>query len=742
MTSPHRNNPTEPISLSNAPFLWGNIALIAGVPWLMALSMAGLAVGDPVFPEWFEIFLLGFPAIALVTWVQWQQPISPFSLWFVSKPVQNLSDRDRRILTLLKQRRNGWYTTGWIAAAVALLMSAVFCKIYIAAPLAQEIAPFPTGLRLLGVVWAEIFFLLSNILLQSGVSALRIKLTDESELLGLQPFAVEKIKNSFTTIGWQSPQLLKFFAEEAIVPQDPTQSQSAIIPELQGSPNPEKSEPDDAVAITENIDKNIENIADLTSEPAIKPEIEPVIESEIEPVIEPEIKPVIESEIEPVIESENAVSIDIEEPLESERVITLDDDKLEEPELAPTTLERSEPIAGINLNLDLNLDLNLETQIAKEIAELENSNPVEENIIEVVLEDREIITESNVPDPELVEVIEEAEIEIELTEEIIYSEEIIHSEELLSVELLADVQVETFLSQPEVEEFENQEPAETEFKQVRSIEKTIDINIDIDEQKDVLNSDSSEIEGIETSWQSTVQEIAAESLVEVNLETEDLEDLVLDTEILNEPVVIKDVPVVTKDDEESTQALNIQELNIVDSELVNSELIDSEIVEAKGFDDELDELIAFNDYVENILQEYLGDAWQETDAISEETANESLNLNIESDAEAIAKDIAKNNVEIVANDLDATMNDIDANTTEIPAKSEAQTTKDPKYLVQEFLVDKFLARLEELNNGEKVTNKSASEPPESPKVETNDNTDEFADLEALLDDRPLPKDLE
>ena len=86
MTSPHPSNPTSNISLGNNPFIWGNIALLAVVPWLLALSMAGLAVGDPVFPEWFEIFLLGFPAIALVAWVQWQQPISPFSLWFVAKP--------------------------------------------------------------------------------------------------------------------------------------------------------------------------------------------------------------------------------------------------------------------------------------------------------------------------------------------------------------------------------------------------------------------------------------------------------------------------------------------------------------------------------------------------------------------------------------------------------------------------------------------------------------------------------
>ena len=97
------NDISNNISLSNNPFIWGHLALLAGVPWLLSLSMAGLAVGDPVFPAWFEIILLGFPAIALITWVQWQKPLSPFSLWVVAKPTESLSERDRRVLTLIKQ---------------------------------------------------------------------------------------------------------------------------------------------------------------------------------------------------------------------------------------------------------------------------------------------------------------------------------------------------------------------------------------------------------------------------------------------------------------------------------------------------------------------------------------------------------------------------------------------------------------------------------------------------------------
>jgi hypothetical protein len=211
---------TTPASDRNNPFIWGHIALLMGVPYLLTLSMAGLAVGDPIFPAWFEIFVLGFPAIALTTWVQWQQPFYPFGLWFVTKPSERLSDRDRRFLTLIKQHRNGWYVTGWIAIAVAVLMSVIFSKMYLSAPLAQAIAPFPAGLRFLGILWAEFFFLLSNVLLQAGISALRLQLTADYDLTGLQPYAIAKIKNSFTNIGWRSRQLLKFFEDDQIIQND------------------------------------------------------------------------------------------------------------------------------------------------------------------------------------------------------------------------------------------------------------------------------------------------------------------------------------------------------------------------------------------------------------------------------------------------------------------------------------------------------------------------------------------
>jgi hypothetical protein len=319
MTSSNPSALSGKTSISNHPFIWGNIAFLVGVPWLLALSMAGLAVGDPVFPTWLEISLLGFPAIAAVVWLQWQQPFSPFSLWFLVKPSESLSEDERRVLTLVKQQRNGWYVTGWLVIAVAFVMSAIFCKLYIAAPLAQVIAPFPAGLRLFGIIWAEICFLLSNVLLQSGVSALRIKLTAESEITSLQPFAIEKIRNNFTNIGWQVPQLLKFF-EEALIPeiveekdapQESTSEQNQDV--IEGSQDTEIS---DAVeeSVTEPSQEVVESVESVEEDFEVNNFTEEVVSEEVE----------ISPEVEIQGESNPELSLEISEPI-SEELVSEDD---------------------------------------------------------------------------------------------------------------------------------------------------------------------------------------------------------------------------------------------------------------------------------------------------------------------------------------------------------------------------------------------------------------------------------
>ena len=389
------------ISLRNNPFIWGHIALLAGVPWLLSLSMAGLAVGDPVFPAWFEIILLGFPAIALVTWVQWQKPLSPFSLWVVAKPTESLSEHDRRILTLIKQYSNGWYVTGWIAIAVAALLSVVFCKIYISAPLAQAIAPFPNWLRFLGILWAEFFFLLSNVLLQAGFSALRVQLTPESELLSLQPFAIAKIKNSFTNIAWRSPQLLKFFEDEQIIISPKAEiikqtkeldersefvadesfakdSAFEVVPEISDKKTLEESEEVEVLALVEEENSELEAIA----EPEILDNISHDFNEELDELIAFNIyiENILQNYLEEPLEEVNEVESITEMIATSELVAEIGEEVLASEETLAESIELqpifvSEPEVVVGANIPINVEtiadnlLAIKTEVTEEIPE-------------------------------------------------------------------------------------------------------------------------------------------------------------------------------------------------------------------------------------------------------------------------------------------------------------------------------------------------------------------------------------
>jgi hypothetical protein len=194
----------QPYPISE-PFLWVHASLLAAVPLTLVLSMIGLAVGDPVLPGWLETLLLGLPPIALTVWLQWQKPLSPFSLWFGHKPSDTLSHDQRKILTILKD-----YTTGWIAVVAGIFVYVIFRQMYITAPLAAGIIPFPSALRLVGVLWAEVFMLISCLLWQAGVAAVRILLVSEFEFVNTVPYEVEQIKAGFLTLGKRSPKLLEF----------------------------------------------------------------------------------------------------------------------------------------------------------------------------------------------------------------------------------------------------------------------------------------------------------------------------------------------------------------------------------------------------------------------------------------------------------------------------------------------------------------------------------------------------
>jgi hypothetical protein len=655
MTSPHPSNPTSNISLGNNPFIWGNIALLAVVPWLLALSMAGLAVGDPVFPEWFEIFLLGFPAIALVAWVQWQQPISPFSLWFVAKPSESLNDQERQILTLVKQHSNGWYVTGWIATAVAIVMSAIFCKIYISAPLAQAIAPFPSGLRLFGILWTEIFFLLSNVILQAGISALRIKLTADTELNGLKLFNPEKIKSSFTSVGWKSPQILKFFEEDAISgvsdysPKVEVAKPPLDVNESQEVPDTESIEPNnlitevepDAVSEINAVEDTVcetEAIADITEDLVVKP-LEFVKDSEVEESLDfSEI--IAEPEIETIAQEEC-----IQEPEELEPIGFFAAPEIESLNVIDTSFETEiEPATNTEI-----ADVSLDHDFVEEAEDLEFSEIIaEESLIEAISE------------PEVEQLIEDTQFESNINLEIVQETEGLNQFELIEdeksdIKVLDSTRDQSNLDEEideeakELEAFKIDEEPEltfleipnaspkTRIKENEQADGNLEVSDDILDKQ--ITEDCEELESLESMESSEDEEVADTALTsDSNLSLNFLKksrksvgtpkkqgfgkpikrdiisspDAIEPSESINaiEPDAIANPIIEIESDLDFPVPISelemIQELD----ESPNLEAIATPIeqdleateIKAQDFDNELDEFIAFNTYVENILK--------------------------------------------------------------------------------------------------------------------------------------------
>ncbi len=183
------------------PYLWVHAAGVAAVPLCLVVCLLGLAVGDPLLPVWFELGLVAIVGIAPIVWMQWQKPFYIFSLVAVALKSKQLTDDQRRILTLSKTRRSlVWSGLG------ALAMLVLLRQIYLIAPIAADITPF-SG-RGLGLGVAAIAFLAGNLFLQIPLSVGRVLLASDQDFTATEPFAVEQISQAFSVLGFQVNQVL------------------------------------------------------------------------------------------------------------------------------------------------------------------------------------------------------------------------------------------------------------------------------------------------------------------------------------------------------------------------------------------------------------------------------------------------------------------------------------------------------------------------------------------------------
>ncbi len=194
------------------PFLWIHLAGIAALPLALELVWLGLAVGDPILPIWLELLLLATVGILPVLWMQLTRPFDIFSILILAMKPEQLTQEQRRLLSLFKTKTNSVVT---IAAAVFMLW--VLWQIYRVAPIAATVAPFAPRWRILGLLWAGLAFLVSNLFLQVPLSVAQVLLTSESEFAATEPYPVEKMPQDFTIPGVRVNQILPLAVTESTV---------------------------------------------------------------------------------------------------------------------------------------------------------------------------------------------------------------------------------------------------------------------------------------------------------------------------------------------------------------------------------------------------------------------------------------------------------------------------------------------------------------------------------------------
>jgi hypothetical protein len=213
------------------PYLWVHLAGLATVPLWLELCFLGLAVGDPLLPVWLELALVALVGIGPILWMQWQRPFSIFSLVLLAIKPDQLTDDQRRLLTLFKRPQN---RIGTVLVVIALAV--ILQKLYWLSPIGAEITPLAGQSRLVGLGVAAIAFLGANLFFQVPVSVLSVLFTGEAAFAATAPYPVEQIPPGFTRIGFPVSKILPTLIAD---PSKPRSVSAPLAPEPKPQPEPE-----------------------------------------------------------------------------------------------------------------------------------------------------------------------------------------------------------------------------------------------------------------------------------------------------------------------------------------------------------------------------------------------------------------------------------------------------------------------------------------------------------------------
>jgi hypothetical protein len=212
------------------PYLWIHLVGIAAVPIFLEFCLVGLSIGEPLFPAWFELLFVGAIGILPILWMQWQRPFSIFSLLVLALKPTQLTEDQRRILSLFKSPINQV-----LAALVAVAMTWVLWQLY---QLAPAVSPnlFPGVARGTALFIAALAFFGANLFLQIPVSVLGVLWTSNSQFAATAPYPVEQIRQGFTIPGIRVGAIVPPLFSEPVKAKVPASPPSPTVAQSSGAP--------------------------------------------------------------------------------------------------------------------------------------------------------------------------------------------------------------------------------------------------------------------------------------------------------------------------------------------------------------------------------------------------------------------------------------------------------------------------------------------------------------------------
>jgi hypothetical protein len=208
-------------SFRTEPFLWIHLSGLAAFPLALELVWLGLAMGEPLLPVWLELLIVGVIGTVPVLWMQLTRVFDIFSILVVAIAPDQLSEEQRRLLSLFDKKTNKILT---IAAGILMLW--VLWQVYRFAPVAAPVASMVPGWRIAGLLGAGVAFLASNLFLQVPLSVAQVLLTSQAEYEQTEPYPADKIPQSFTIPGIRVKGILPSLTEEEVADSSEPESPS------------------------------------------------------------------------------------------------------------------------------------------------------------------------------------------------------------------------------------------------------------------------------------------------------------------------------------------------------------------------------------------------------------------------------------------------------------------------------------------------------------------------------------